>query len=125
MRNGIFWKTSSAFGHEHAHEAEHLHAHEDKGRLVTVWTLFLIFVFGPCEPLLPLLMVPAFDHNWSLVAMVAVLFGTVTIGTMMTLVTLGYLGLRLRYFSFLDRHVHTLAGLTIAAGGVLVQMLGI
>jgi len=57
--------------HEHG-ELVHLHAHggapHHHGQAgpspVTFWTLFLIFAFGPCEPLIPLFMVPASRGRW-------------------------------------------------------------
>ena len=46
--------------HTHDHHNEHLHAHEesDKSKF-NFWVIFAIFVFGPCEPLIPILMYPA------------------------------------------------------------------
>ena len=52
-------------------------------------------------------------------------FGAVTIGTMMVLVALGYYGLRLPAFSFLERHAHAVAGLTVAMSGLAIKVLGI
>jgi ABC-type nickel/cobalt efflux system permease component RcnA len=116
---------NQAHAHEHQHEADHLHPHGPDRRALTIWTLFIIFVFGPCEPLIPLLMVPAFEHHWAAVALVAGVFGTITIGTMLALVAMGYYGLRRPAFAFLERHVHTVAGLTIAASGGMIKLLGI
>ncbi|GAI12193.1 unnamed protein product, partial [marine sediment metagenome] len=46
--------------HIHAHKVEHSHVHDEKkGTSLTPWILFIIFVFGPCEPLIPLVMYPA------------------------------------------------------------------
>jgi len=40
--------------HNHTHEKEHLHVHDSKAKKnITPWILFTIFVFGPCEPLIP------------------------------------------------------------------------
>lgn len=110
--------------HAHNHEGEHLHPHEAR-RLVTVWSLFIIFGLGPCEPLIPLLMVPALDHSVSLLIAVTLVFSTVTIGTMLLVTTLGYLGLRSAPLSMLSRHADVLAGVAIATSGVLIQTLGI
>ncbi len=92
---------------------------------LTVWTLFIIFVFGPCEPLIPLLMAPAFEHHWLTVIGVALAFGFVTLSTMSILVTLGYYGLKVSPFLFLERHIHTACGVTIAATGCAMRFLGI
>jgi sulfite exporter TauE/SafE len=111
--------------HEHQHLDHHLHPHRLHRRALTVWTLFIVFVFGPCEPLIPLLMVPAFAHNWAAVALVSAVFGLTTIGTMLAVVSLGFYGLRLPVFSRIERHAHVIAGLTIAASGLAVKALGI
>ena len=41
--------------HGHTHKKEHVHVHLNKKKNITPWILFTIFVFGPCEPLIPLL----------------------------------------------------------------------
>ncbi len=60
---------------------------EDKTNL-TPWILFTIFVFGPCEPLIPILMYPAAKSSIFGLILVTAVFGVVTIGTMMTIVIL-------------------------------------
>ena len=110
--------------HPHHHQAEHLHPH-GVGRGVTPWALFLIFAFGPCEALIPLMMVPAVERSWFLLAGVVGVFGLFTIGAMLAAVTLGYLGLsRVRLGAF-ERRIDVLAGLAIAASGGGVLLLGI
>ena len=44
----------------------------------TPWVLFLIFVFGPCEPLIPLVMYPAAKHNIQGAIIVAILFSALS-----------------------------------------------
>ena len=111
--------------HAHLDLAPDLSQERKRRRVLTVWSLFIVFVLGPCEPLIPILMAPAFDHMWTTVAGVVLVFGLVTIGTMCVLVTIGYYGLKLPAFSFLERHVHTVSGLAIAASGLAIQLLGI
>ena len=124
--------------HRHAHEHQgvvHSHehpagsSHHQHGAVspaaVTAWSLFIIFVLGPCEPLIPLLMVPALDYGAWAVVQVAFAFGLTTIGTMMLLVTFGYYGLKLAAFRRLEVHANTLAGLAIAASGLAIQVFGI
>jgi hypothetical protein len=53
---------------------------------VAVWTLFIIFPFGPCEPLVPLLLVPAAQGRWLTLAGTALVFSTVTILAMLAAV---------------------------------------
>jgi sulfite exporter TauE/SafE len=116
-----------AHAHEHSHAAaEHLHPHPEPGmKAATVWTLFLVFAFGPCEPLIPLLMAPAALHHLSWVAIVALVFGAITIAVMLVLVALGYLGLSQLRMGQIERHAELLAGLAIAGSGVAIQALGV
>jgi len=110
--------------HSHDHHGEHLHPH-GIGRGVTPWALFLIFAFGPCEPLIPLMMVPAMERSWVVLAAVIGVFGLVTLGTMLAAVTLGYLGLTRARLGAFERRIDLLAGLTIAASGAAVLVLHI
>jgi len=121
----------------HAHQHDGLvHTHTDGGTkhehtthhataALTAWSLFIIFVLGPCEPLIPLLMIPAAGMGTSAVIMVTAAFGIVTLATMLSLVTLAYYGLRLRRTHWIEQHAHVMAGLAIAASGVAIQLLGI
>ena len=72
----------------HLHLAPDPSAERKRRRVVTVWSLFIVFVLGPCEPLIPILMAPAFDHMWTTVVGVVLVFALVTIGTMCVLVTI-------------------------------------
>ena len=110
--------------HDHSHDGEHMHVHDEdpKTRSITPWVLFTIFVFGPCEVLIPLLMFPAANESVSGLVLVTAVFGFTTIGTMLVMVlALGY-GLRFVHLGWLERHVHTLAGLTIALCGALILL---
>jgi hypothetical protein len=72
-----------------------------------------------------MLMAPAIEHSWLTVAGVVVVFGAATLLTMLTLVTIGYYGLRWRGFRGLERHMHAMAGFAIAASGLAIELLGI
>lgn len=109
--------------HEHDHHREHLHAHE-VGSL-TLWGLFVVFALGPCEPLIPVLMVPAFEQDFWLVLQVAALFSVTTIAAMTTMAVLGTLGLRLATFKGIERYANVMAGAAIASSGLAIQVLGI
>ena len=119
--------------HGHDHQGQHLHAHAaakkqaaEKSKMpLTGWTLFVLFVFGPCEALIPMFMAPAWQHDWIAVFGVALVFSLVTLVTMLGMVTLGTLGLRNVAFKGLERHANTLAGLAIAASGLAIQLLGV
>ncbi len=112
--------------HLHVHEAEHLHPHEVGAKKnLTPWILFIIFVFGPCEPLIPLVMFPAAQHSMSGIILVTLAFGTATILTMLTLIALSSWGLSFVRLGGLERYSHALAGAIIFLSGIAVQFLGL
>ena len=111
--------------HEHTHTDAHTHAHAQRATRLTAVALFIIFVLGPCELLIPLIMAPAASHDWVGAGWVVATFGGATVLTMLTLVTIGHLGLQWRGWLFLERHVHTVAGLLVALSGGAIQVLGI
>lgn len=112
--------------HHHEHLADHGHVHEVKGRkLFSPWALFIIFVFGPCEALIPLLMYPAAEGSISGVLSVAALFALTTIATMLAAVLIGSYGLALVPTRRLERYTHAAAGATILLCGLSIQFLGL
>lgn len=111
--------------HEHTHGGRHVHVHEDRGKTLTPWVLFIIFIFGPCEPLIPLLIYPAAQKSYWGVATVCLAFGFVTIATMMGAVLLMRSGLSLRIFDRAQRYTHAIAGLTILTCGLMIEFLGL
>jgi sulfite exporter TauE/SafE len=112
--------------HAHHHDVEeHAHSGGLSPAALTAWSLFIIFILGPCEPLIPLLMVPAFELGaWAAVP-VTLAFSLTTIGTMTMLVTAGFFGLALPAWKRLEGHANTLAGLAIAASGLAIKLFGI
>lgn len=96
----------------------------DAGRL-TPWILFLIFVFGPCEVLIPMLVYPAAEKSGAGVALVALVFGVATVGTMLLVVYLGYRGISLLRFKGKEHQLHLYAGLVILLAGLGMQFLGL
>ncbi len=87
---------------------------------ITPWVLFTIFVFGPCEPLIPLLIFPAAVHRSGGIALVAGVFGIATIATMLVSVLALLEGVSRVRTEGLERWSHALAGATLACCGVLV-----
>ena len=112
--------------HKHSHHTEHTHIHLDENRInITPWVLFTIFVFGPCEPLIPILMYPAAKNSWSGVLMVTAVFGLTTISTMMVLVLAARSGISLVKLNPLQKFSHAIAGATILLCGLAIQFLGL
>jgi nickel/cobalt transporter (NicO) family protein len=105
-------------------EAHDAHSEHKKGSL-TAWALFIIFVLGPCEPLIPILMYPAAEHSLFGTILVATLFSVVTILTMMSVVLVSIWGVRFIKISKLERFSHALAGGTILLSGMAIQLLGL
>jgi sulfite exporter TauE/SafE len=136
------WGLRKAFsGRSHAH----LHLHEDGGihahrhehgagqgtvtppepTTVTPWVLFTIFVFGPCEPLIPILMYPAAQGDLMDVVLVVSIFASTTIGTMLAAVMAISYGFSSLPLNRIDRYLHALAGLTIFLCGGAIKFLGL
>jgi nickel/cobalt exporter len=111
--------------HEHTHDHAHAHVHVETtvtGRdAIRPWALFTIFVFGPCEPLIPILMYPAAEGQFSTVVWVTLLFGAVTIATMIGMVLLLHIGVGAVSWKRLERYSHALAGFAILACGVAIK----
>ena len=110
--------------HEHVHKSEHVHLHEVAGHRVdiTPWVLFTVFVFGPCEPLIPLLMVPAAMHSYWVVGLVTLIFAVCTIATMTIIVWIGYAGLDRLKWPGLTRYAPLGAGLAVTLCGVAMTL---
>lgn len=115
--------------HGHAHNREHAHVHHppeaDSRKMLrgaTAWTLFLVFVLGPCEPLIPLLMYPAATGSATGVAIVAAVFALATLATMTTVVIVGRASLDLLPTGRWERWSHAVAGAIVAACGLGIQL---
>jgi len=113
-------------GHIHSHTGEHAHIHDKKGKAnITPWILFTIFILGPCEPLIPILMYPAAKNSIADLIGVTLTFGAVTIATMFGIVIISSFGVNLMPLGKLERYSHALAGLAIFLCGVAIQFLGL
>jgi ABC-type nickel/cobalt efflux system permease component RcnA len=108
--------------HEHSHEHAHAHAHNARERKMTPWILFTIFVFGPCEPLIPLLMYPASKSSTAGMLLVTAVFAVATIGTMLTIVLLSSWGISFARIKRLERYSHALAGATVTLCGIAIHL---
>ncbi len=113
--------------HIHSHgDKPHQHPAEDSAENpTTFWALFTVFVLGPCEPLIPLFVLPASRGAWGLALMTAAVFGIVTIATMVTVTAAAAMGIRHLSLGPLERWSHTLAGAVITSSGLAVIFLGL
>lgn len=114
----------SAHVHRHDHRTEHLHPH-GSARSVTPWVLFTIFLLGPCEPLIPLLMLPAMRGEWRTVWVVTAVFSLVTLATMLGAVLAIERGARHLVRGGMERWAHAIAGAAVLACGLAIQFLGL
>ena len=112
----------TAHAHSHDHHGDHVHAHTHRGGGLVPWSLFVIFVLGPCEPLIPLLMFPAATLGAGAVVLVAVVFSVVTIATMLILVAVSCLGLRVAWAERSGRFSQPVAGALVFLCGVAIQL---
>jgi len=120
--------------HTHSHFLEHTHIHnsfdsaQDRNKTtmsITPWVLFAIFVFGPCEPLIPIVMYPAAKNSLFGLVMVTCVFGGTTIATMLMLVLLSRAGVNFIPMAGAQRFAHAIAGATILLCGLAIQLLGL
>ncbi len=109
--------------HEHDHTGEHTHVHH--AEKMTPWILFTIFVFGPCEVLIPLLMATAARHPMHDVLLVTGSFGVPTIVTMLGVVMASHYGLSRIRLGGLERYSYAAAGLVVLMCGGAIKWLGL
>ena len=80
---------------------------------LTPWVLFVIFILGPCEPMIPLLYYPGAQNNVAGMTVLILVYLIVTLVTMICMVLLGFYGIRIINVQKMERYVHALGGLTI------------
>lgn len=107
-------------GHNHEHFSDKV----SKNRKMTFWILFVIFVFGPCEALAPVLYKAAAISNFS-IFLVSVFFAVSTLGVMLIMTFLFLKGFKLVKINKLQKYQHIIAGGTIAACGAAMIFLGL
>jgi sulfite exporter TauE/SafE len=111
--------------HTHTHKQEHSHLHEEDKKSITPWVLFTIFVFGPCEALIPILMYPAAMQSVDGLLVVTTIFGLTTILTMLSVVVISLKGITLIKFGRIEKFTHALAGGMILLCGIAIIFLGL
>ena len=112
--------------HSHDHQEDHAHAHVEKEKPnYTPWILFVIFVLGPCEPLIPVLIYPAAKYDVGSAMLVASIFSIVTVGTMLAAVFLALSGVKLVRLGRFERYSHALAGAIVMLSGLGIRFLGL
>lgn len=114
--------------HEHNHTERHMHIHNDKKnkvKRVTPWVLFIIFIFGPCESLIPLMLAAWAITGLGGTVLVAGVFSAITILTIMVAVGLLLMGVSRIPLGRMDRWSTAVAGLSLVLCGAAIQWLGL
>lgn len=123
--------------HQHTHFQEHTHVHDQqvttavpnsKVRQIlpwVPWSIFVIFVLGPCEALIPVLMYPAASHNFIGLASVVAVFSVVTLLTMTIMAVITRYGISAMRLKGIEKYGHSLAGMAIASCGASMVFLGL
>jgi len=120
-----FHKDGKVHQHPHVHNDDHKHPHDEESLSLTPWVLFTIFVLGPCEPMIPLLFYPAAEKSITGIAAVSIVFGLVTISTMVVTVLVMLKGINLINLGKLERYTHAFAGLAVLLSGLGILLLGL
>jgi len=107
---------------------EHKHKEIDKNILkkktVAVWTLFAVFILGPCEPLIPLAFL-GYNYGFFGILLVSLVFSVITIVMMLAQTFLAVLGVQWIKNDVAERYSHAMAGMVIALTGIFVLNMGI
>ena len=111
--------------HTHSHMTSHSHVHAKDSKNITPWVLFIIFVLGPCEPLIPLMMAPASKGSLLGAFVVAGIFSAITLATMLALVMSSLSGLKMISLNKAEKYTHAIAGASILCCGLAIQVLGL
>ncbi|PSR54570.1 hypothetical protein AHMF7605_14180 [Adhaeribacter arboris] len=91
---------------------------------VTPWVLFIIFILGPCEPLIPLLSYPAARNSTAGIIWLVSIFTLFTLITMVAMVLLGCYGVTFLSSAKLEKYIHALGGFAILFCGAGMLFLG-
>ncbi|MBL79887.1 MAG: hypothetical protein CMH70_07665 [Nitrosomonadaceae bacterium] len=128
------WKAGKNKPHKHfdvmdddvyVYEHNHSDMAAPKSRVkVTPLVLFVIFVMGPTEPLLPLLFYSGIQRSYLEIIVLISVFAICTVLTMVTMVLLGLYGYSFYSTEKLEKYMHAIGGLVIAICGAGMLFLG-
>ncbi|MDP3791678.1 MAG: hypothetical protein Q8R38_06515 [Candidatus Omnitrophota bacterium] len=113
------WGLKKARDYKH----EHIDTKDIDKKTITMWTLFAIFVLGPCEPLVPLMFL-ATEYGWIGILTTSLIFSLVTIVMMLAQTLLAHFGIHLVRHDIAERYSHAFAGIVIALTGVFIMFIG-
>lgn len=116
------YESGDVYVYEHNHNQGPIMPTERKK--VTPWVLFVIFLLGPCEPMIPLLTYPAILNSTYGIILITVVFLFFTLLMMVMMVVLGFYGYSLIKTEFFEKYINAIAGGTIAICGAGMIFLG-
>jgi sulfite exporter TauE/SafE len=103
----------------YVYEHQHGQTIQPKQRIrVTPWILFALFVMGPSEPLLPLLLYSGSRHSFFEISILLSVFSITTVITMITMVLVGLYGYSIFRTERIERYVHAIGGAVISICGM-------
>lgn len=85
---------------------------------VTPWVLFIIFLLGPCEPMIPLLFFPAAQNSWTGMLLLILVYTFFTLLVMVCMVVAGYYGFSFFKPGSMEKYMHAIGGLMLFICGV-------
>jgi hypothetical protein len=106
------------FEHKHAETVMPKERHR-----VTPWVMFIIFLLGPCEPMIPLLYFPAVKNSISGMILLVAVYTFFTLATMAGMVLLGYYGISFLKTEKQGKYLHAIGGATIFGCGAVMVFL--
>ena len=113
----------STHEHVHTHHEEHSHVHvEPKKASITPWALFVIFLLGPCEILIPILIITEMQSSMFGLVLITTTFGIATIGTMLAMVLIATYGISFLPLKRMERYSHAIAGATICLCALAIHL---
>lgn len=84
---------------------------------VTPWVMVIIFLLGPCEPMIPLLSFPAVKNSPAILLLLIAVYTTLTLATMVLMVLLGLYGIQFLKTEKVEKYMHAIGGFTILICG--------
>lgn len=102
-------------------KATHSHTKTSQHRQLTPFILFLVFVSGPCEPLIPIMLFPAVKSSVLGILTVAIVFTFTTIITMVGMVVLLLFGIKNIKCVKIERYGDALGGALVLMTGLTIH----
>lgn len=110
------------WGFKHSKNHHHHSFDLSTKKIITLWTMFAVFVLGPCEPLIPLMFL-ATGYGIGNIVLVAAVFASATLFMMVGQALLGFSGVQLIRREITEKYSHALAGGIIILTGVFLYFI--